>query len=158
MSIKKVKDYLSKFNLKNKVLEFEVSSATVKLAAEAIGCAEAEIAKSLTFNVFDKPVMIVCAGDMKVDNSKFKAQFQTKAKMLTFEEVENMIGHTVGGVCPFAVNDSVEVYLDESLKRFNIVYPACGSSNSAIGLSVEELKQVSQNFLGFVDVCKKIEN
>lgn len=158
MSIKKVKNYLSKFGLADKVLEFDVSSATVKLAAEAVGCEEARIAKSLTFNVFDSPVMIVCAGDMKIDNAKFKATFQTKAKMLSADEVELLIGHKVGGVCPFAVNDDVKVYLDESLKRFETVYPACGSSNSAIEISVEKLKEVAQNYSGFVDVCKHIEN
>jgi len=157
MSFEKVKNYLSNFGVGDRVLEFDVSSATVGLAAEAVGCAPAKIAKSLTFMVEECPVMIVCAGDMKIDNSKFKEQFKTKAKMLAFEDVETLIGHKVGGVCPFAICDGVKVYLDESLKRFDMVYPACGSDSSAIGLSLSELERYAQNFCGYVDVCKTIE-
>lgn len=157
MSQEKVKSYLSSFGVDDRVLEFDVSSATVALAAEAVGCEPAKIAKSLTFMAYEHPIMIVCAGDMKIDNAKFKEQFHTKAKMLAFEDVEALIGHKVGGVCPFAINDGVKVYLDESLKRFDMVYPACGSDNSAIGLSLSELEKYAQNFCGYVDVCKLIK-
>lgn len=157
MSFEKVKNYLTKFDLQNRMLEFKISSATVELAAQAVGCEPAHIAKSLTFMVGDKPVMIVCAGDSKIDNSKYKSIFGEKAKMLKFEEVELLIGHAVGGVCPFGINENVDVYLDELLKRFEVIYPACGSSNSAIGLTVEELEKCAQNFKGFIDVCKLIE-
>ena len=156
MSVEKVTSYLKQFDLDKKIMQFDVSSATVELAALAVGCEPAHIAKSLTFLVNDKPVMIVCAGDTKIDNSKYKAVFGEKAKMLKFEEVESLVGHAVGGVCPFAVNDEVEVFLDEMLKRFDVVYPACGSSNSAIGLRVEELEKVAQNCKGFIDVCKQM--
>ena len=158
MSLQNVKNYLKQFNLNDKILEFSESSATVSLAAAAAGTTPDRIAKSLTFMVDDGPIMIVCSGDMKIDNSKFKARFQTKAKMLSFEDVENLIGHQVGGVCPFAINDGVKVYLDESLRRFDFVYPACGSSNSAIKLDNETLKNVSQNFVSYIDVCKKIKD
>ena len=157
MSIEKVKDYLNNFGLLDRVLEFDVSSATVELAALAVGTNPEKIAKSLTFMLDEKPIIIVCAGDVKIDNSKFKQQFQTKAKMIAFDDVERFVGHKVGGVCPFAIKDSVDVYLDNSLKRFDIVYPACGSSNSAIGLTIDELEMTAQNFVSFVDVCKKIE-
>lgn len=157
MSLENVKKYLSTFGVDKHILEFSSSSATVKLAAMAIGTDEAKIAKSLTFWVDGNVVMVVCAGDVKIDNSKFKAVFQTKAKMLSFDEVEKCVGHEVGGVCPFAISDNVRVYLDESLKRFDFVYPACGSSNSAIKLCIAELKQYCQNFCGFIDVTKKIE-
>lgn len=156
MSFENVKNYLSRFNLTEKIQEFEVSSATVELAAQAVGCMPAHIAKSLTFWVDEKPIIIVCAGDVKIDNSKFKATFSQKAKMLSFEEVENFVGHKVGGVCPFAIKEDVAVYLDESLKRFDIVYPACGSSNSAIGLTISQLETVSQNFVKYIDVCKEM--
>lgn len=156
MSVEKVRNYLKQFNLDEKIMQFDVSSATVELAALAVGCEPAHIAKSLTFLVKDKPVMIVCAGDTKIDNSKYKAVFGEKAKMLKFEEVESLVGHAVGGVCPFALNNDVDVFLDEMLKRFDVVYPACGSSNSAIGLRVEELEKVAQNCKGFIDVCKQM--
>ena len=157
MSFEKVKSYLSEFDLQNRMLEFEISSATVELAAQAVGCEPAHIAKSLTFMVGEKPVMIVCAGDTKIDNSKYKSHFGEKAKMLKFEEVELLVGHAVGGVCPFAINENVDVYLDELLKRFDVIYPACGSSNSAIGLTLSELENCAQNFKGYIDVCKVIE-
>lgn len=156
MSLENVKEYLKKFNKESEVLEFELSSATVELAAVAVGTESARIAKSLTFMVGGNPIMIVCAGDVKIDNSKYKSVFGEKAKMLAFEEVENLVGHKVGGVCPFAIKSNVKVYLDESLKRFEKVYPACGSGNSAIGLTIEELEEISQNFVEFIDVCKEI--
>ena len=153
MSIERVKEYFGKYNIAERVQEFEVSSATVELAAIALNCEGCRIAKSLTFKVDEKPIMIVVAGDAKIDNPKYKAQFSTKAKMLTAEEAVTLIGHAVGGVCPFAVNEGVTVYLDESLKRFETVFPACGSSNSAIELTIEELEKYS-GFTAWIDVCK----
>lgn len=153
MSVEKVKEYFKKFNIENRIQEFEESSATVELAAKALNCNSERIAKTLSFKLEDKPILIVVAGDARVDNSKYKAQFGKKAKMLTQDEVLNLIGHPVGGVCPFAINDGVNVYLDESLKRFEYVYPACGSSNSVIKLSIEELEKYS-NYSLWIDVCK----
>lgn len=153
MAIEKVKEYFKKYNMENRVQEFEVSSATVELAAEALHCEPCRIAKTLSFMAGGYPILIVAAGDAKIDNPKYKAQFGTKAKMLSPEKVETMIGHAVGGVCPFAVNDNVTIYLDESLKRFQTVFPACGSSNSAIELTIEELEQYSA-FHSWIDVCK----
>ena len=153
MAIEKVKEYFAKCGIADRVREFDVSSATVELAAAALGCEPCRIAKSLSFFVGDKPILVVTAGDVKVDNAKYKARFGVKAKMLTFEEVEPTIGYGVGGVCPFAVNDGVEVYLDESLKRFETVFPACGSANSAIELTIPELEKYS-GFAAWVDVCK----
>ena len=153
MSLDKVKEYFGKYNMADRIREFDVSSATVELAALALKCEGCRIAKSLTFKVAEQPIMIVVAGDAKVDNAKYKAQFATKAKMLTAEEAVEMIGHAVGGVCPFAVNDGVTVYLDESLKRFETVFPACGSSNSAIELTIEELETYS-GYTAWVNVCK----
>lgn len=154
MSIEKVKEYFDKFGLKDNVLELLESSATVELAAKALGCEEARIAKTLSFIVEEKPVLIVTAGDVKIDNSKYKSTFHTKAKMLKFEDVEKLIGHAVGGVCPFAVNEGVKVYLDESLKRFKTVFPACGSANSAIELTIVELEKYS-NSIAWIEVTKK---
>ena len=131
MAIEIVREYFKSFGMENRVLEFDVSSATVELAAEALHCEPCRIAKTLSFMVAGNPILIVAAGDAKIDNSKYKAQFGAKAKMLTPEEVETLVGHAVGGVCPFAVGEGVTVYLDESLKRFQTVFPACGSSNSA---------------------------
>ena len=153
MSIDRVKEYFGKYNMADRVQEFKVSSATVELAAAALNCEGCRIAKSLTFKVADQPIMIVVAGDAKIDNAKYKAQFATKAKMLTAEEAVEMIGHAVGGVCPFAVNEGVAVYLDESMKRFETVFPACGSSNSAIELTIEELEKYS-GYTAWVNVCK----
>lgn len=153
MSIEKVKDYFRQYGMEGRVLEFPVSSATVELAAQALGCEPGRIAKTLSFLVGDRAVLIVAAGDAKVDNHKYKAQFGVKAKMLSADEVTELVGHAVGGVCPFAVNEGVTVYLDESLKRFDTVYPACGSSNSAIELTIPELEQYS-GFAGWIDVCK----
>lgn len=153
MAIDKVRSYFEKQGISDRIQEFEVSSATVSLAAKALGCEECQIAKTLSFHINNKVVLIVTAGDAKIDNSKFKSVFHTKAKMLSFDEAEPLIGHAIGGVCPFAVNDNVEIYLDESLKRFPFVYPACGSSNSAICLTIEELEQYS-SYLAWIDVCK----
>ena len=153
MAIEKVKEFFKTFNIENRVIEFETSSATVELAALALNCEPCRIAKTLSFLVNENPILIVCAGDVKIDNSKFKAQFNTKAKMLEFAQVEPLIGHAVGGVCPFAINENVKVYLDESLKRFTTVFPACGSSNSAIELTISELEKYS-NFVSWIDVCK----
>ena len=153
MAIEKVKAFFKQYGMEDRVLEFAVSSATVELAAQAAGCEPCRIAKSLSFLVDEKAILVVCAGDAKVDNAKYKAQFGTKAKMLTPDQLEAMIGHAVGGVCPFGINDGVAVYLDESLKRFETVFPACGSSNSAIELTIEELEKYS-GFAAWVDVCK----
>ena len=153
MSLERVKKYFEKFGVKDSIMEFDISSATVELAAKALGCEEARIAKTLSFLIEEKPVLIVAAGDVKIDNAKYKSTFHTKAKMLKFDEVESLIGHAVGGVCPFAVNEGVSVYLDESLKRFKTVFPACGSANSAIELTIEDLVKYS-NPAGWVDVCK----
>ena len=154
MSIEKVRAYFSGLGIEDRIREFDVSSATVELAAQAVGVEGARIAKSLSFKVEDKPVIIVTAGDAKVDNGKYKAQFHTKAKMLTHEEAHTLIGHDVGGVCPFALPEDVKVYLDVSMKRFGTVFPAAGSGNSAIELTCEELEKYSSNFQQWVDVCK----
>ena len=153
MAIEKVREYFKGFGIEERILEFDVSSATVELAAEAVGCEGKRIAKTLSFLVDGNAVLIVCAGDTKIDNPKYKAEFHTKAKMLAFEDVERLIGHAVGGVCPFAVNEGVRVFLDESLKRFETVYPACGSSNSAIELTLGELEELTKPSV-WVDVCK----
>ena len=153
MSFIKAKEYLKQYGLENKIMEFSVPSATVEEAAKAVNCKEEEIAKTLSFIVKDKPILIVVAGDKKIDNPKYKSEFHTKAKMIPFENVEELVGHEVGGVCPFGINENVQVYLDSSLKRFPIIYPACGSSNSAIKLTIEELEKVS-NYERWVDVCK----
>ena len=153
MSFENVKNYFKKFNIDNKIQELELSSATVELAAKALDCHPQRIAKTLSFKIDEQPILIVCAGDAKIDNSKYKAFFQKKAKMLSPEEVKNLIGHEIGGVCPFATNDNVEIYLDNSLKRFNTVYPACGSSNSAIELTICELEKYS-DYKEWIDVCK----
>lgn len=153
MAFFKAKEHFEKYGLSDSVMEFDVSSATVGEAAKAVGSSEGEIAKTLSFIVDEKPILIVVAGDCKIDNAKYKAYFHAKAKMIPFEDVEPLIGHAVGGVCPFGINDGVEVYLDESLRRFEIVYPACGSSNSAVKLNIEELEKTSE-FKCWIDVCK----
>lgn len=153
MSIGKVKEYFKSVGIENRIIEFSESSATVELAAHALGCTPDRIAKTLSFKVKDDCILIVTAGDVKVDNSKYKAQFGVKAVMLKFDEVAELIGHTVGGVCPFAVNEGVKVYLDESLKRFETVFPGCGSSNSAIELTIAELEKYS-GFNAWIDVCR----
>ncbi|MBQ7568555.1 YbaK/EbsC family protein [bacterium] len=153
MAIDKVKEFFRQYGLENKVQEFEVSSATVELAAQALNCEPCRIAKTLSFMANGQPILIVAAGDAKIDNPKYKAQFGTKAKMLTPDEAISLIGHAVGGVCPFAVNAGVTVYLDESLKRFSTVFPACGSGNSAIELTLDELEKYSAS-AAWIDVCK----
>ena len=153
MSIAAVRDYFAQFGMADNVLEFSTSSATVELAALAVGVEGARIAKTLSFKVGEDPILIVAAGDAKVDNSKYKHFFGAKAKMLTAEEAVERIGHAVGGVCPFAVNEGCDVYLDESLRRFGVVYPACGSSNSAIALTLDELAAYTPGSI-WVDVCK----
>lgn len=154
MAIERVKAYFREYGMEERVQEFNVSSATVELAAAALCCEPQRIAKTLSFMVNDHPVLIVAAGDVKIDNPKYKAQFGKKAKMLTPMEAETLVGHAVGGVCPFAVNEGVEVYLDISLKRFATVFPACGSANSAIELTIPELERYSKA-LGWIDVCKE---
>lgn len=153
MAIEKVKEYFRQYGMENRIQEFEVSSATVELAAEALHCEPCKIAKTLSFMADGHPILLVVAGDAKIDNAKYKAQFGTKAKMLTPDETQTMIGHAVGGVCPFAVSDGVVVYLDISLKRFQTIFPACGSSNSAIELTIEELEKYS-SYTAWIDVCK----
>lgn len=153
MSIERVREYFKTKGIDGRIQEFEISSATVPLAAKALHCEESRIAKTLSFHIGEKVILIVAAGDAKIDNAKYKAQFGTKAKMLSFDEAELLVGHAVGGICPFAVNEDVEIYLDESLKRFNTVFPACGSSNSAIELSLQELEEYS-GFIKWIDVCK----
>lgn len=154
MSIEKVRDYFRQFGVADSIREFSVSSATVELAAQAVGVEGARIAKSLSFKVDEQPIIIVVAGDAKVDNSRYKAQFHTKAKMLTHEEAHDWLGHDVGGVCSFALPENVRVYLDVSLQRFDTVFPAAGSDNSAIELTCAQLQQFSSNFVAWVDVCK----
>jgi len=153
MAIEKVRKHLAQWNAEHKIQELNESSATVELAAQALGCEPERIAKSLSFLVNDGAILIVAAGDAKVDNAKYKAVFGTKAKMLGKDEVLEKIGHDVGGVCPFGVNQDVAIYLDQSLKRFTTVFPACGSSNSAIELTISELETYTP-YQEWVDVCK----
>lgn len=153
MAIERVRSFFKEQGIEDRIQEFEVSSATVQLAAQALNCEPCRIAKTLSFMVEEKPILIVAAGDVKIDNSKYKAQFNTKAKMLSPEEAEMLVGHAVGGVCPFGINEGVTVYLDESLKRFETVFPACGSSNNAIELSILELEKYS-HFIQWIDVTK----
>ena len=156
MSIEKGREYFRQFNMEDRVQEFSVSSATVELAAQALGVEGARIAKTLSFMVGEQPILILMAGDVKVDNSKYKAQFHKKAKMMSPEQLEEFVGHQIGGVCPFGIKDGVEVYLDESMKRFTTVFPAVGSSNSAIELTIEELEKYS-NYKEWIEVSKPIE-
>ncbi|MBO7175097.1 MAG: YbaK/EbsC family protein [Spirochaetaceae bacterium] len=153
MAIERVRSFFRERGIEERIQEFEVSSATVQLAAQALNCEPCRIAKTLSFMVQDAPILIVAAGDAKIDNSKYKAQFNVKAKMLSPDEAEKLIGHAVGGVCPFGINEGVTVYLDESLKRFDTVFPACGSSNSAIQLTIPELEEYS-SFAQWIDVSK----
>ena len=156
MSIERVKEYFREYGVENKVIELDESSATVELAAQALGTEGCRIAKTLSFMVNDMPILIVTAGDVKVDNKKYREEYGVKAKMLSPDTVTELIGHAVGGVCPFAVNEGVAVYLDESLKRFETVFPACGSGNSAIELTIPELEKYS-SYSKWVDVCKSRE-
>ena len=153
MAIDKVKEYFKPLHMEDHILEFDVSSATVELAAEALHCEEKRIAKTMSFLVGEQPILIVTAGDTKIDNTKYRHFFGATAKLIPGEDVEAIIGHAIGGVCPFAINENVKVYLDESLKRFQTVFPAAGSSNSAIELTIPELEKYS-NFLQWVEVCK----
>mgnify|MGYP001533123216 CR=1 FL=1 len=168
MSIEKVRAYFEGFGIAGRIREFDVSSATVELAAIAVGVEGARIAKSMSFKLGDEPIIVVVAGDQKIDNAKYKAQFHQKAKMLTFDEACAFTGHAPGGVCSFALPENVKTYLDVSLKRFETVFPAAGSgtgaiemcirdSNSAIEMTCEELERYSSNFSGWVDVCKPKE-
>ena len=156
MSIEKVKAYFRQFGMEERIREFEVSSATVELAAQALSCEPCRIAKSLSFMTPEGPVLVVAAGDVKVDNHKYKETFHTKARMIRREEVEPLIGHAPGGVCPFGVNPGVKVYLDESLRRYETVYPAVGDDHSAVRLSIPELEKCS-GFAAWVDVCREPE-
>ena len=153
MSLERAKKYLEKYGLEDRIMEFKMSSATVEEAAKAVGCKECEIAKTLSFLIDDKPILIVVSGDCKIDNSKYKKEFGKKAKMIPFSDVEKLIGHGVGGVCPFGINEDVKVYLDDSLKRFEVIYPACGEANTAVKLKIEELEKAS-NYEKWIDVCK----
>lgn len=155
MSVEAVKEYFAQYGMAERIQEFPVSSATVELAAQALNCAPERIAKTLSFKLkkADKSILIVTAGDAKIDNPKFKAAFGERALMLKADEVEAIIGHPVGGVCPFGINAGIDVYLDESLKRFESVYPACGNSNNAIELTIPELEKYTQ-FKQWIDVCK----
>ncbi len=153
MAIEKVREYMKGFGYEDKILEFDVSSATVELAANALNTEGARIAKTLSFLLDSGAILIVAAGDARIDNKKYKGLFHQKAKMLSPEQVDELIGHSIGGVCPFAVNDGVTVYLDESLKRFHTVFPACGSSNSAIELTIPELEKLS-GYKEWVDISK----
>lgn len=153
MAIERARAYFGQFGMADRIREFEVSSATVELAALAVGVEGKRIAKTLSFRVHDQAILIVTAGDAKIDNAKYRAKFGAKAKMLAFEEVEPVIGHGVGGVCPFGINEGIDVYLDVSLKRFETVFPACGSANSAIELNMEELEKYS-GAKEWIDVCK----
>ena len=153
MSIEKGRAYFRQFGMEDRVLEFNVSSATVELAALALGVEGARIAKTLSFKKGDSCILILAAGDARIDNHKFKEYFHFKAKMLSADEVLELVGHPVGGVCPFGINDGIDVYLDESLKRFETVFPAVGSGNSAIELNLDELYKYS-NAVEWIDVCK----
>lgn len=153
MAVEKVREYLKEYHMEDRILEFDVSSATVELAAQAVGCEPERIAKTMSFLVNEEVILIVTAGDVKIDNKKYKQYFHAKAKMIPFEEVEEYTGHAPGGVCPFAVREGVRAYLDESLKRFETVYPAAGSANSAVRLTPQELEQCIEN-VTWIDVCK----
>lgn len=156
MSVERVRNYLKQWNLQDKIQEFEVSSATVELAAKAVGCEPARIAKTMSFLVDGKGILIVLAGDVKIDNRKYKDQFHVKASMVRQEDVEQVIGHPVGGVCPFDVKEDVAVYLDDSMKRFEVMYPAAGSASSAVGLTLVEL-EIASGSKGWVGVSKPYE-
>ncbi|HIR74750.1 TPA: YbaK/EbsC family protein [Candidatus Ventrenecus avicola] len=156
MAVEKVKEHLKKYGLDGKIVELSSSLATVHDAAESLGCSESEIAKTMAFSLSDGYIVVVMSGDVKIDNSKYKATFHEKAHMVSPEILESVIGHPMGGVCPFALNEGVKVYLDESLKRFSRVYPSCGSIHNAIGLTLEELERASE-YTGWVDITKKKE-
>ena len=154
MPLQKAKEHLKKYGLEDRIKEFDTSSATVLDAANAVGCEEKNIVKTLSFMIGEQPILIAAAGNSKIDNHKFKTEFNTKAKMIPFDQVEALIGHAVGGVCPFGVNENVDIYLDSSLKPLDILYPAAGTSNSAVKLTLEELEKAS-NYKKWIDVCKE---
>ena len=154
MSFIKAKQHLEKFSLESRIIEFNESTATVSLAALALGVTEGEIAKSLSFIVNDNPILVIVAGDRKIDNHKFKDEFTVKAKMIPFDEVEILIGHAAGGVCPFGINGNVDVFLDISLKQYEYIYPACGTSNTAVKLTINDLEKTSY-YKKWVNVCKE---
>ena len=154
MSFIKAKQHLEKFNLESRIIEFNESTATVALAAIALGVTEGEIAKSLSFSVNDNPILVIVAGDKKIDNHKFKEEFNIKAKMVPFDDVETLIGHAAGGVCPFGINGNVDVFLDISLKQYEYIYPACGTSNTAVKLTINDLEKASY-YKKWVNVCKE---
>ena len=156
MSYLKAKQHLEKYNLESRIIEVSSSTATVALAAEQVGVSEGEIAKSMSFLVNDQPILVIVAGDKKIDNHKYKDEFKVKAKMISFDDVETLIGHKAGGVCPFGINDNVRVYVDLSLKKYEYVYPACGTSNTAVKLLINELEKASK-YIKWVDVCKEGE-
>ena len=156
MSIERAREHLRKWNMDGRIRELELSSATVELAAKALNVEGARIAKTLSYMVDGAPILIVAAGDIRVDNRKYKDTFHTKAKMLSPEQATDLVGHAVGGVCPFGVNEGVKVYLDESLRRFETVFPAAGSGNSAIELTIPELEETSR-CIGWVDLAKEVE-
>lgn len=155
MSIEKVREYFRDFGMEERIREFPVSSATVELAAKAVGVEPGRIAKSMSFRLGEDAIVVVMAGDARVDNPRYKAQFHAKAKMLSFDEAHSLIGHDPGGVCPFALPEGVKTYLDVSLRRFATVFPAAGSANSAIEMTCDELERYSTNFAAWVDVCKE---
>ena len=154
MSIHHVREYLMQFDAADRVMEFPVSSATVELAAQALSCEPARIAKTLPFMAGEQPLLIVMAGDMRIDNHKYKLQFGAKARMMTAEQLESLTGLHFGGVCPFGIPENVEIWLDESLRRFDTVYPACGTSNSAIEVTMEELERFS-GAKGWISIGKE---
>ena len=154
MSVESVKKYLEKYGKSDDVVEYESSSATVELAAKAIGTTPDRIAKTISFVTKEGVVLVVCSGDTKIDNAKYKAAFGCKAKMVPFAEANELIGHEPGGICPFAIKEDVSVYLDVSIKRFDYSYPAAGASNACIKIELNEFETVSQNFVKWVDVCK----
>lgn len=156
MSYITAKKHLEKNNLDDRIIEFNTSTATVALAAKALGVSDGEIAKSMSFIVNDNPILVIVAGDKKIDNHKYKDEFKVKAKMISFDDVETLIGHKAGGVCPFGINNNVRVYLDLSLKKYEYVYPACGTSNTAVKLLINELEKASK-YIKWVDVCKEGE-
>jgi prolyl-tRNA editing enzyme YbaK/EbsC (Cys-tRNA(Pro) deacylase) len=153
MAFIKAKNYLTKYNLEDRIIVFNAKSATVKEAADLLKCTEGEIAKSMAFLIGKQPIIVVTAGDKKIDNKKFKQEFNIKAKMIPLENLNTLIGHEAGGICPFGINENVLVYLDSSLKTFTTVYPACGSDSSAVKITIKELEQVT-NYKKWVDVCK----
>lgn len=152
MSFEKAKEYLKSKNFEDRIIAFEGESSTVEQASQIIGCTKGEIAKSLSFMVGEQPIIVVVAGDSKISNSKYKQEFGVKAKMIAFDDVENIIGHAVGGVCPFGVKENIKIYLDETLKKYKIVYPACGDNHSAVKLAPEEFETLVK-VEKWVDVC-----